>query len=117
MRRSAFLRLAATPLALGLPATARAGGTPVVLVTADLESHVAVVDVQSARVTRRLGTEAGPRSIEAVGPGNRALVAHTGAGLVTLIDTSLLRVRRVLDGFVEPRYTAAHPAHRLAYVS
>jgi hypothetical protein len=115
--RREFLLAAAAPLVLGaMPAAAaRAGGTPLALVTADLESHVAAVDVGTGKVVRRLRTPADPRSIEGVGVG-AALVAHTEAGRLTLID-SALRVHPVAGSFGEPRYTAVSPDRRLAYVT
>jgi hypothetical protein len=91
------------------------GGTPVALVTADAEAHVAVVRLTDGRVIRRLGTPAGPRSIESVG--RTAVVAHTGGGAVTLVDGPDLKVRRVLRGFGAPRYTAAGADGRVAYVT
>jgi DNA-binding beta-propeller fold protein YncE len=115
--RREFLLAAGAPLVLGaMPAAAaRAGGTPLALVTADLESHVAAVDVGTGKVVRRLRTPADPRSIEGVGVG-AALVAHTEAGRLTLID-SALRVHPVAGSFGEPRYTAVSPDRRLAYVT
>jgi DNA-binding beta-propeller fold protein YncE len=92
------------------------GGTPVALVTADLESEVVVVELGSGRVLRSIATEPAPRSIEAVA-GTGAVVAHTQSGKVSLLDGGSLRVRRVLDDFAEPRYTAVDPAGRFAYVT
>jgi DNA-binding beta-propeller fold protein YncE len=73
---------------------------------------VAVVAPRSGRVGARIATREGPRSIEAA-PGARAVVAHTTEGVVTLLEDR--RVRRVLGGFSEPRYTAVHG--RWAYVT
>jgi hypothetical protein len=91
------------------------GGTPTALVTADLESHVVAVDVMSGRVVREIPTLADPRSIEAVG--NLAVVGHTEQGAVSIVDGAKLRVRRVLDRFAEPRYTAALGDNRHALVT
>jgi DNA-binding beta-propeller fold protein YncE len=91
------------------------GGTPVALVTADLESHLVVVGLPHGRVLRRIPTLAGPRSIERVG--ETAVVAHTAHGAVSLVDATSLRIRKVLSGFDEPRYTAALPGGRFAAVS
>jgi DNA-binding beta-propeller fold protein YncE len=117
MDRREFLATAAAPLLLGAaPALARAtGGTPLALVTADLESHVVAVDVTRGVVLRRLRTPADPRSIESVGVIG-ALVAHTAGGRMTLID-SKLRVRPIVGEFAAPRYTAVSPDGRLAYVT
>jgi hypothetical protein len=121
MDRREFLALAASaPFVLAGAASAMrealGGGTPAVLVTADTEAHVAVVSVRSGRVLRRVPTLEGPRSIEAAA-GRLAVVAHTGEGAVSLLDAGTLRVRRVLRGFAEPRYTAADPFGRYAYVT
>jgi hypothetical protein len=108
---AAGLLLATSPEAFAR----RLGGVPVALVTADLESHVAVVGLADGGILRRLATPAGPRSIESVG--RTAVVAHTGGGAVTLVDGPELRIRRVLRGFAAPRYTAAGVDGRVAYVT
>jgi DNA-binding beta-propeller fold protein YncE len=117
MDRREFLAVAAAPLVLGVgPALARpTGGTPLALVTADLESHVVAVDVSAGRVVRRLRTPADPRSIESIGVLG-ALVAHTAEGRLTLIDSDL-RVRSVKGELAEPRYAAVSPDRPLAYVT
>ena len=117
MDRREFLAAAAAPLLLGAaPAFARStGGTPLALVTADLESSVVAVDVSSGQVLRRLATPADPRSIESIGWVG-ALVAHTAGGRMTLIDSDL-RVRPIAGDFGAPRYTAVSPDRRLAYVT
>jgi hypothetical protein len=119
-RREFLVAAAAAPLALSLapdaPARRPLGGMPTALVTADTESHVAAVDVATARIVRRIETLAGPRSIESVSE-RVAVVAHTAHGAVSLIDGPALAVRHVLGGFDEPRYTAAHPDGRHAYVT
>ena len=84
--------------------------------TADTQAHVAVVDPADGRILCRLETLPGPRSIESVG-GTVAVVAHTAAGALSLVDARTLSVRRVLRGFREPRYTAAHPGGRYAFVT
>jgi len=86
------------------------------LVTADTESHVAVLNAPTGRVRARLATVEEPRSIEAAG-GLRAVVAHTTSGAVSLLEGPPTRVRRVLGGMSEPRYTAVAPDGRYAYVT
>jgi hypothetical protein len=118
MHRREFLAAAAAfPLSLALAEAAR--GAPArrraaALVTADLESHVAVVDLSTAGVTSTIPTLAGPRSIENVG-GVTALVAHTASGRISLVDSGAGRVRAVVGGFGAPRYTAG--AGSVAYVT
>jgi len=91
------------------------GGTPMALVTADLESHVVAVELATGRRLRTIPTPAGPRSIERVG--EVAVIGHTEEGVVSILDAASLRVRRVVHGFSEPRYTAASPEGRYAFVS
>lgn len=119
MNRREFVAAAAAA-----PFLLRSGGAlaglvaelPTALVTADTESHVAVVDLRTFEIVRRIETQPGPRSIESVG-GRIAVVAHTASGLVSLIDGRTLKVRHVLRGFVQPRYTAAGLDGRHAFVS
>lgn len=119
MDRRAFVRAsAALPVALALAPEAlarRLGGTPIALVTADLESRVIAVHARSAHRERVIPTLPGPRSIEAVG--RTAVVAHTAHGALTLIDATRLRVRAVVRGLAEPRYTAAGIEGRYAFVT
>jgi hypothetical protein len=118
MDRRRFLAVAAAaPFAAGAVPAALArgvGGTPLALVTADLESSVVAVDLSTGRVHRRLRTPADPRSIESIGELG-ALVAHTALGRLTLID-SRLRVHEIEGDFGAPRY-AAVAGRRHAYVS
>jgi DNA-binding beta-propeller fold protein YncE len=46
-----------------------------------------------------------------------AVVAHTEHGAVSLVNGRTLTVRAVLHGFSKPRYTAAGPHGRYAYVT
>jgi hypothetical protein len=119
MDRREFLAggLAALPLLAGLPpAAASRGRDALVLTTADKQAHVVAVSARSGRVVKRIATREGPRSIErhVAGP---AVVAHTAEGAITLLDVDGLRVRRVLGGFSEPRYTAIARGGTLAYVT
>jgi sugar lactone lactonase YvrE len=105
--------LLGTAALVAVPRALAGSAAPLVLATADLEARVLVLDAATGRVVRRIATPAYPRSIEAVG--RLALVAHSELGLVTVVDAH--RVRHVLRGFGEPRYTAAHPDGRHAYVT
>jgi DNA-binding beta-propeller fold protein YncE len=89
-------------------------GKPVVLVTADLESRLVAVDLASGRVLRYVPTRPGPRSIETVG--ETAVVGHFTSGVVTLVHAPMLEVTHVVR-VERPRYTAAHPAGRYAFVT
>ena len=111
VNRSEFLVLAAAaPLGLRSALTAP---MPSALVTCDAESRLAVVDLGSFRVVRSIRTLADPRAIELVG--GRAVVCHTAVGAVSIVDRT--GVRHVVRGLVEPRYAAAHPDGRHAFVT
>ena len=115
-RREFLLTAAAAPFALPHLAGAAASRHALVLVTADLASHVVVVDAATGRVRRRIATREAPRAIERVGRSN-AIVAHTTEGVVSLIDGADRRVDKVLSGFQHPRYVAVHPRQQFAYVT
>jgi hypothetical protein len=113
--RRAFLAGAAA-LALAPRALAELNlGSDIALVTADLEARLVAVDLASGRIRRYVRTLPKPRSIETVG--GIAVVAHSELGAITLVRGETLEVFRVLRGFGEPRYTAAHPDGRHAYVT
>jgi hypothetical protein len=107
MNRREFLAagLAAAPLFQCARAPVVAAREPLALATADTEAHVVAVSLAGHRVVRRVSTVDGPRSIQA-GPGSVAVVGHAAAGAVTLLEGRPPRVRRVLRGFEQPRYTA-----------
>jgi DNA-binding beta-propeller fold protein YncE len=109
-RREFIAGAFALALAPGALAKVRA---PAALVTADEESRLVAVDLESGRVLRRVPTLASPRSIETVG--ESAVVAHTELGAVSVVHD--MRVVHDIRGFGEPRYTAAHPDGRHAYVT
>lgn len=104
-RRSFLLAAAAAPLALH--------GHAFAYVTEDTEARIAIVDVASGRVLRRIATRPGPRSVERVG--GVAVVAHTVVGAVSIVDE--LGVRHEVAGFEEPRYTAGARDGRHAFVT
>jgi DNA-binding beta-propeller fold protein YncE len=114
MNRRDFLAgsaaLALAPRGLLAPPRSR-----IALATADLEAHVVAVDLAGGAVLGRIGTHAYPRSIETVGA--RAVVCHSELGVVSVLDARSLDVVHVLRGFGEPRYIAAHPDGRHAYVT
>jgi len=115
MDRRAFLAASAAGLLAPRTLDARLGGTPVALVTADLESRLVAVELATGRRLRRIPTLPGPRSIERVG--DAAVVAHTEKGAVSILEGATLRIRRVLTRFTEPRYTAASREGGYAFVS
>jgi DNA-binding beta-propeller fold protein YncE len=106
---AAAVALALAPKALAEPVPVRA------LVTADLESRLVLVDLRTGSVLRQLRTLPFPRSIETVG--HAAVVAHSELGALSVVDTRRLAETHVLRDFAEPRYTAADPDGRHAYVT
>lgn len=114
MNRREFLVGAAALVAF--PRHALDGGPFVALATADLESRIVVVDLRSGHVRKHIATRAFPRSIERVGDVT-AVVCHSELGLVSVLDARSMSVRHVVGGFGEPRYVAAHPDGRHAYVT
>src|ERR1700690_2277009 len=90
--------------------------SPLALVTCDTQSRIAAVDPLGGRTVTSIPVPVAPNSIELVG-GNAAVVCHTNVGAVTVIDGTTLSVRHVLEGFGEPRYTAAPPDGRHALVT
>jgi DNA-binding beta-propeller fold protein YncE len=119
-RRELLIAAAATPIGLGWPTGARAsarGGTPLALVTADSESRILAVDLTDMRIVRSLAVPHEPHGIEAVDLLRAALVMSNESGTITVLDATVPRVRRVLDGFQAPRYAAGDPRGRYAYVS
>src|SRR4051812_48201064 len=119
MRRRAFVTaLAGAPLLLRTDPAAFArllGGPERALVTADLDAELVVVDPQRGRVVARVPTAAGPRSIQTVG--SEAVVAHTALGRLSFVGGRDVHVRRTIEGFEQPRYTAGSPDGRYAYVT
>src|SRR5256714_3696027 len=112
-RRRFLLAAAAAPFALRDAPAALAAAGPLAFVTADTESHVAVVDLLAGTVRQRIPTLPGPRSIERIG--GVAVVAHTAVGAVSVLDGS--GVQHVLHGFEEPRYAAAARDGRHVFVT
>jgi len=111
VNRREFLGLAAVA-PFGLRAALQAPAVHA-LVTCDSQSRLAVVDVSSFRVVDSISTLPDPRAIELVG--RRAVVCHTAVGALSIVEGG--RMTRVVRGFVEPRYVAAHPDGRHAFVT
>jgi DNA-binding beta-propeller fold protein YncE len=115
VNRREFLALAAgAPFAVraGL-ATAAPSPARVALVTCDADARLAIVDLVAFRVVGSIPTLPDPRAVERVG--RRALVCHTAAGAVSIVGGG--HVETTLHAFEEPRYTAAHPDGRHAFVT
>jgi hypothetical protein len=113
VRRREFIALAAAAPFAARSLAAAAAAAPLALVTCDAESRLAVVDLGAFQVVRSIATLPDPRSVELVG--TRAIVCHTAVGAVSIVGPR--GVERVLHEFAEPRYTAAHPDGRHAFVT
>jgi hypothetical protein len=109
-RRELLAYAAAGPAALRATLFAPA---PSALVTCDAQSRLAVVDLGSFTVIRSIRTLPDPRSIEVVG--SLAVVCHTAMGALSIVGRR--GVVHVVRGFEEPRYVAAHPDGRHAFVT
>ena len=112
-RREFLVAAASAPFSLQRMARPKRPG--LALVTADLESRIVAVRLSNGAVASTIRTLPFPRSIETVG--GRAVVAHSEIGAISVLDAESLAVAHVLRGFGEPRYTAAHPDGRHAYVT
>jgi DNA-binding beta-propeller fold protein YncE len=108
-RREFVLLSAAAPFGV----RAWLASAPIALVTCDAEARLSVVDILARREVHSIATLPDPRAVELVG--DRAVVCHTAVGAVSLVDGR--GVRHVVKGFVEPRYVAAHPDGRHAFVT
>lgn len=114
MNRREFVAASGTAIFGWRAALAAAAARPRALVTCDAEARLALVDLGSLRVVRSIPCLPDPRSVERVGA--QALVCHTAIGALSVIGADG-RVRHVLRGLVEPRYTAAHPDGVHAFVT
>jgi hypothetical protein len=113
VRRREFIALAAAAPFAARSVLAAAAAGPRALVTCDSESRLAVVDLGSFRVVDSIATHPDPRSVELVG--TRAIVCHTAVGAVSIVGAN--GVEHVLRDLAEPRYTAAHPDGRHAFIT
>ena len=108
MNRREFLAATA-----GFVLAPRLSGGRHALVTCDAEARLAVVDLDTLRITGSIATLPDPRAVETIGA--VALVCHTAVGALSIVDRS--GVRHVVRGLREPRYAAAHPDGRHAFVT
>ena len=115
-RREFLLAAAAAPFALPHLATAATARHGLVLVTADLASHIVVVDAATGRVRRRIATREAPRAIERVGRSARSWRTPRRASSASSTATTGA-CTKVLSGFQHPRYVAVHPRQEFAYVT
>jgi DNA-binding beta-propeller fold protein YncE len=109
--------LAATvAIAAGSLTAARAGGTPVALVTAETENALLAVSLEDGRVLRRVALPADPENVVA-DFGVTAVVVSARGHAVSLLDWRSLRVIKVLRDFGEPHLAAVTRDGKWAYVT
>jgi DNA-binding beta-propeller fold protein YncE len=96
--------------------SARGGGSPVALVTAETQNALLAIALPSGQVLRRLRMPADPENVAAVG-GRYAVVVSPRAGAVTVLSTPSLRVVRILRGFSDPHVVAATADLQGVYVT
>ena len=113
MRKVVALVVAVAALGGG---SARGGGSPVALVTAETQNALLAISLPDGRVLKRLPMPADPENVAVVGR-KRAVVVSPRAGAVTVVSTPALRVVRVLRGFVSPHVVVATADFRGAYVT
>jgi DNA-binding beta-propeller fold protein YncE len=92
-----------------------AGGTPVALVTAETLDQLIAVELPSGRIIKRLQMPSDPQNVTVCG--QTAAVVSVRSGAVTLVDTSTLKVRRILRGFGAPHIAACSPEGGHIYVT
>jgi DNA-binding beta-propeller fold protein YncE len=100
--------------ALLLAPAARAGGSPVALVTAETANEVLAVSLPDGKVLRRVRVY-DPQAIAAQQSGPAVVVSPSGT--VTLLAYPSLHVLRVFGGFRSPQIAAIAPDGEWAYVS
>jgi DNA-binding beta-propeller fold protein YncE len=95
---------------------ARAGGTPVALVTAETENSLLAISLDDGHLLRRVALPADPENIIA-GVGVTAVVVSARGHAVTLLDWRTLKVLKVLSGFGAPHLAAVAPNGKWVYVT
>ena len=95
---------------------ARAGGTPVALVTAETENALLAISLPDGRVLRRVALPADPENVVA-DVGGTAVVVSARGHAVSLLDHRSLRVIKVLRDFGAPHLAALRPGAKWAYVT
>jgi DNA-binding beta-propeller fold protein YncE len=96
--------------------SARGGGSPVALVTAETQNALLAISLPSGHVLKRLRMPADPENVANVGD-RYAVVVSPRAGAVTVVSLPSLRVVRVLRGFASPHLAAPTADGQGAYVT
>jgi DNA-binding beta-propeller fold protein YncE len=96
--------------------SARGGGSPVALVTAETQNALLAIALPSGKVLKRLPMPVDPENVAVVGA-RYAVVVSPRAGAVTVVATPSLRIVRVLRGFVDPHLATATADGQGVYVT
>jgi DNA-binding beta-propeller fold protein YncE len=107
---------ATVAIAAGCLAAARAGGSPVALVTAETENALLAISLPEGHVLRRVALPPDPENIVA-DAGITALVVSARGHAVSLLDSRSLRVVKVLRDFGSPHLAAIAHEGKWAYVT
>lgn len=110
---AAVLGLVALMVVVPSSSARRAGGRPVVLITAEKSNELFALSLPDGRVLRRVHL-LDPQTIAATGKSQVVVVSPKA---VTLLDWRSLRVLRVLRGFHSPQIAAITPDGEWVYVT
>jgi DNA-binding beta-propeller fold protein YncE len=119
MRRTSptlVLLVAAAAIAASSLTAARAGGTPVALVTAETENSLLAVSLDDGHILRRVALPAEPENVVA-GVGVTAVVVSARGHAVSLLDWRSLKLIKVFRDFGAPHLAAVAPDGERAYVT
>jgi DNA-binding beta-propeller fold protein YncE len=113
--RLLFLGLAAAVLG-SLGGSARGGGSPVALVTAETQNALLAISLPSGALVRRIPLPADPENV-VLDPARKVVVVSTRGHAVTILSARTLRVLKVLRAFTRPHLAALSPNGRWAFVT
>lgn len=108
--------LAVVAIAAVSGSSARGGGSPVALVTAETENALLAVSLPSGALVRRIPLPADPQNV-VVDVAHKAVVVSARGHAVTVLSARTLKVLAVLRAFVNPHLAALSPNGRWAFVT
>jgi DNA-binding beta-propeller fold protein YncE len=114
-RRLSLLSLVVTVAALG-GGSARGGGSPVALVTAETQNALLALSLPSGALVRRIPLPVDPENV-VVDPARKAVVVSARGHAVTVVSARTLRVLKIIRAFVNPHLAALSPNGRWAFVT
>lgn len=116
VRLSLFVVALATLLPAGATAAPEVGALRA-FVSLESSAAVAVIDVRSRAVVRRIAVAAGPHNVDATWDGRRVVVTSPPSGRLTVLDGRRLRVLRTVGGLRSPHDARLTENGRWAYVT